>query len=110
MAIACGVSVANGYYNQPLLGTFATYFQVEPWKAGLVATAAQIGYGSGIFFFLPLGDLVERRLIISLVYVCVGCLVAMAAVLNLPFLIAAQLLSIREDGSRFRRWVVDGRQ
>ena len=80
MAIACGVSVANGYYNQPLLGTFATYFQVDPWKAGLVATAAQVGYGSGIFFFLPSGDLMERRrLIVSLVYVCVGCLVAMAA-------------------------------
>ncbi len=93
MAIACGVSVANGYYNQPLLGTFATYFQVEPWKAGLVATAAQVGYGSGIFFFLPLGDLVERRrLIVSLVYVCVGCLVAMAAAPSLRLLIAAQLL------------------
>lgn len=93
MAIACGVSVANGYYNQPLLGTFATYFQVNPWKAGLVATAAQVGYGSGIFFFLPLGDLIERRrLIVLLVYVCVGCLVAMAAAPTLPLLIVAQLL------------------
>ena len=93
MAAACGVSVANAYYNQPLLGTFALYFHAPPWQAGLVATAAQVGYGAGIFFFLPLGDLMERRgLIVALVYVCAACLVAMAAAPSLPMLIAAQLL------------------
>ncbi len=91
MAIACGVSVANAYYNQPLLGTLAVYFHAPPWQAGLVATAAQVGYGAGIFFFLPLGDLMERRgLIVALVYVCAVCLVAMAAAPSLPILIAAQ--------------------
>ena len=93
MAVACGVSVANAYYNQPLLGTFASYFDAPHWEAGLTATAAQIGYGTGIFFFLPLGDLVERRgLTVWLVYACAGCLVAMAAAPSLPWLIAAQLL------------------
>ena len=93
MAAACGVSVANAYYNQPLLGTFALYFHAPPWQAGLIATAAQVGYGVGIFFFLPLGDLVERRgLIVALVYVCAACLVVMAAAPTLPLLIVAQLL------------------
>ncbi len=93
MAAACGVSVANVYYNQPLLGTLATYFHAPPWQAGLVATAAQVGYGAGIFFFLPLGDLLERRgLVVALVYLCAACLVAMAAAPTLPLLIAAQLL------------------
>ncbi len=91
MATACGVSVANAYYNQPLLGTLALYFHAQPWQAGLVATAAQVGYGTGIFFFLPLGDLMERRgLIVALVCVCAACLVAMAAAPSLPLLIAAQ--------------------
>ncbi len=91
MATACGVSVANAYYNQPLLGTFALYFHAQPWQAGLVATAAQVGYGAGIFFFLPLGDLMERRgLIVALVYVCAACLVAMAVAPTLPLLVAAQ--------------------
>ena len=93
MAIACGVSVANAYYNQPLLGTFATDFHAPDWAAGLTTTAAQVGYGAGIFFFLPLGDLVERRgLTVTLVFACAGCLVAMAAAPALPWLIAAQLL------------------
>ncbi len=93
MATACGVSVANAYYNQPLLGTFALYFHAQPWQAGLVATAAQVGYGAGIFFFLPLGDLMERRgLVVALVYVCAACLVAMAVAPTLPLLIAAQSL------------------
>ncbi len=93
MAIACGVSVANAYYNQPLLGTFASYFHAPAWEAGLISTAAQVGYGTGIFFFLPLGDLVERRgLTVLLVYVCAVCLVAMAAAPALPWLIFAQLL------------------
>ena len=93
MAAACGVSVANVYYNQPLLGTFALYFHAQSWQAGLVATAAQVGYGAGIFFFLPLGDLMERRrLVVALVYVCAACLVAMAIAPTLPLLIAAQLL------------------
>ena len=93
MAAACGVSVANVYYNQPLLGTLALYFPAPPWQVGLVATAAQVGYGAGIFFFLPLGDLMERRgLVVALVYVCAACLVAMAAAPTLPLLVAAQLL------------------
>ena len=93
MATACGVSVANAYYNQPLLGTFAVYFHAPPWQAGLIATAAQVGYGAGIFLFLPLGDLMERRgLVVALVYVCAVCLVAMAIAPTLPLLIAAQLL------------------
>ena len=93
MAAACGLSVANAYYNQPLLGTFAVYFHAPPWQAGLIATAAQVGYGAGIFLFLPLGDLMERRgLIVALVYVCAACLVAMAIAPTLPLLIAAQLL------------------
>ena len=93
MAVACGVSVANAYYNQPLLGTFSTYFQAPHWEAGLTATAAQVGYGAGIFFFLPLGDLVERRaLTVGLVFACAACLVGMAASPNLPLLITTQLL------------------
>jgi predicted MFS family arabinose efflux permease len=92
MATACGLSVACGYYNQPLLGDFAAYFHVVPWQAGLVATAAQVGYGAGLLFFLPLGDLVERRrLVVALELACALCLLAVAAAPNLAVLIAAHL-------------------
>jgi predicted MFS family arabinose efflux permease len=93
MAAACGICVACGYYNQPLLGDFAAAFQVSPWKAGLVATAAQIGYGTGLLFFLPLGDLVERRrLIVTLVLACALCLLGVAAATSLTLLIGAHFL------------------
>jgi predicted MFS family arabinose efflux permease len=93
MAVACGVSVANVYFNQPLLGDFSLYFHAPPWKAGLVATAAQVGYGVGILFFLPLGDLLERRrLIVTMVLLCSACLVGASAAPNLPALILAHLL------------------
>jgi predicted MFS family arabinose efflux permease len=93
MATACGLSVASGYYNQPLLGEFAAQFHVAPWKAGLVATAAQVGYGAGLLFFLPLGDLMERRrLIVVLEMACALCLLGVAAAPNLPVLIVTHLL------------------
>ena len=77
MAVACGVSVANPYFSQPLLGSFAAYFHATAAQVGLVATAAQVGYGTGLLFFLPLGDLLERRrLIVGLVIACAACLVA----------------------------------
>jgi predicted MFS family arabinose efflux permease len=93
MATASGITVANIYYNQPLLSVFSGYFHVEAWKSGLVATAAQVGYGLGLLFFVPLGDLLERRrLIVFLINACAVCLVAAALAPNLPFLIFAQLL------------------
>ena len=93
MATACGVSVANIYYNQPLLGDFSAYFHVTAWKAGLIAMAAQVGYGLGLLFFVPLGDLLERRrLILILINSCAAWLVAAALSPTLSLLVIAQLL------------------
>ena len=93
MAAACGVAAANIYYNQPLLNDFANYFHATATQAGLVATAAQVGYGVGIFFFVPLGDRLERRLIVlSLSYSCVVTLLAVSLAPSLRILILCQLL------------------
>ena len=93
MATACGVSVANICYNQPLLGDFASTFHANARTVGLVATATQTGYGLGILFLLPLGDLVDRRkLTLALVTLCALFLAATALSPNLPFLIATQFL------------------
>ncbi|MES2462570.1 MAG: MFS transporter [Armatimonadota bacterium] len=93
MAAACGASAANIYYNQPLLGDFAAYFNAPPTEAGWVAVAAQTGYGIGLLFFLPLADLVERRrLVLLLVSACVVLLVGTALAPTLPVLVLLQLL------------------
>lgn len=61
MAIICGVTVANLYYNQPLLGELSRSFNVSTKDIGLVSTFTQIGYGIGMFFIIPLGDIIERK-------------------------------------------------
>lgn len=61
LAIVAGVSVANLYYYQPLLAAIAQDFGRPAREAGLVATAAQVGYAAGLLFLVPLGDVVPRR-------------------------------------------------
>jgi predicted MFS family arabinose efflux permease len=67
MAIAAGASVANIYYNQPILKEIALSLNVSDNKAGIVSMLTQIGYGLGLFFITPLGDKINRKkLIITL--------------------------------------------
>jgi predicted MFS family arabinose efflux permease len=93
MSAACGVTVASLYANQPLLDTFARSFHATPTAAAYVVTAGQVGYGVGIFFLVPLGDLIERRgLVLALTWTCAALLVAMATAPVLWVLIGVQLL------------------
>lgn len=67
MAVAAGVSVANIYYNQPILKEISDTFSIDETSAGLISILSQIGYGLGLFFITPLGDKVDKKkLIISL--------------------------------------------
>lgn len=61
MAVAAGVTVANIYYNQPLLGLIAREFDVSAEAVGLVPSITLAGYGLGIFFLVPLGDRFDRK-------------------------------------------------
>jgi predicted MFS family arabinose efflux permease len=61
LALACGLTVANLYYSQPLLDLIAGAFHVSQGTATVVVTLTQIGYALGLLFLLPLGDLVENR-------------------------------------------------
>jgi predicted MFS family arabinose efflux permease len=64
LAVACGVSVANVYYAQPLLGQIAAGLHVGAAQLGLVTTVTQAGYLLGLILIVPLGDLVDRRRLI----------------------------------------------
>jgi predicted MFS family arabinose efflux permease len=65
LAFACGAAVANLYYAQPLLHTLAHAFGVSDGTAGLLITVTQIGYVVGLALLVPLGDLRERRGLIT---------------------------------------------
>lgn len=72
MAFISAATVANLWYNQPLLGAMAETFGRAPAVLGRVAMLTQAGYAVGLFFFVPLGDLIERRRLIVLLTVAVG--------------------------------------
>ncbi|MDT8980258.1 MFS transporter [Paenibacillus sp. chi10] len=65
-AAACGMSVANIYFAQPLLDQLSVEFGIEHSIIGIVITITQIFYGLGLLLLVPLGDLLnQRRLIIG---------------------------------------------
>lgn len=64
LAIAAGLNVANVYSAQPLLDLMASDFGISAAKAGLIITMTQVGYGFGLIFLVPLGDIVNRRRLI----------------------------------------------
>jgi len=68
MAVGIGMTVANMYYIQPLLHQVRGQFAITTLGASLLVTLSQIGYAAGLFFVVPLGDILPRRpLIVSVV-------------------------------------------
>jgi predicted MFS family arabinose efflux permease len=61
LAAACGLSVANIYYAQPLLVPIAHTFHVSEGTTTVVVTATQLGYALGVGVLMPLGDRLENR-------------------------------------------------
>lgn len=60
-AFAGAFTVANLYYNQPILNILAESFDVSYETSSHVPTLAQSGYSAGLFLLCPLGDRVRRR-------------------------------------------------
>lgn len=71
LAVAAGVTVANIYYSQPLVGAIGESFGLDLGAAGLLVTIVQLGYVAGLIFVVPLGDLIENR---TLILVTLGAL------------------------------------
>jgi len=79
-AVACGAAVANVYFSQPLLVTMGQDLAMSPALVGSVVTLTHVGYGLGLFFLVPLGDVADRRrLIVAQLLLLVVALVVVAA-------------------------------
>ncbi|GAB7529589.1 MFS transporter [Pseudomonas sp. 3A(2025)] len=80
-AFCCGAIVANIYYAQPIIALIAPDLGLSPTLAGLIVSLTQIGYAVGLFFLVPLGDLLEnRRLMIATALLAVLSLAGAAMV------------------------------
>ncbi|MGG3282175.1 MFS transporter [Paenibacillus solani] len=65
-AIACGISVANIYFAQPLLDQLSFEFGIDYSIIGILITTTQVFYALGLLLLVPLGDLLnQRQLILS---------------------------------------------
>jgi len=65
LAVACGLLAANLYYAQPLTGLIGADLHMPATATGLFVTLTQLGYGIGLLFVVPLGDLLENRRLVT---------------------------------------------
>jgi len=93
MAITSGAAVANLFYSQPLLVVIAQSFHADAQQVGFIPGVTQVGYALGMFLFVPLGDLIERRrLIVTLLTATALALGAVALSLSITWLVVASLV------------------
>ena len=94
LAIIAGISVANLYYNQPLLNRISRDLQTSEFTANLIAMITQIGYAIGLLFIIPLGDLFKRKTIILINFtVLVVSLLTIALTPYIHLILFASLLT-----------------
>jgi predicted MFS family arabinose efflux permease len=79
LAISTGCIVANIYYAQPLLADIAREFGLSVTSIGAVFMLTQVGMGTGMLVFVPLGDKYERRTLISLLLIAASVSLAFTA-------------------------------
>lgn len=94
LAIVAGASVANLYYNQPLLNLIRQDLGVSEFKTNLIAMITQVGYALGLLFIVPLGDLYQRKHIIIVNFsLLVGSLLLMASSTDIWLVWVASLVT-----------------
>ena len=79
MAVIGGLTVANLYYNQPLLEAMRQSLGATELQANLITFITQLGYAAGLVLVVPLADKVSRRKIITVnMSVAVACCMVIA--------------------------------
>jgi predicted MFS family arabinose efflux permease len=92
LALTCGLAIANVYYAQPLLHTIAKSLGTSQSATGVIVTATQLGFAGGLLLVVPLGDIVARR---PLITVLLGIdALALAATAAAPGLHALAVLAM----------------
>jgi len=93
LAFACGVTVANLYWAQPLLDTIAKAFHSSTTAAGMIVTFTQLGYAAGLLFLVPLGDFFERKRLIVFILLLTAISLVLATISpNLHFFLIVSLI------------------
>ncbi|MGR0160255.1 MFS transporter [Paenarthrobacter nitroguajacolicus] len=65
LAVVAGFMVSNIYYGQPLLERIGADLDISVAGIGWVVASSQAGYLLGLVLLVPLGDMLDRRILIS---------------------------------------------
>lgn len=90
-ATVCAVAVATIYAAQPVLAGIGRELGMPEADLGWIVTAGQLGYLVGLVVLVPLGDIVDRRRLISAHLLLAAIGVAMAAAATQTWLLLAGL-------------------
>lgn len=68
LSIVCGITAANIYYIQPLIPAASKFIGVSYSLLSMIYTMALIGNATALVFITPIGDFINRKKIISRLY------------------------------------------
>ncbi|MDA8196440.1 MAG: MFS transporter [Actinomycetota bacterium] len=77
--MTAGISVASTYYLQPIYSSIASTFHVTSSDVSVGTAVTQVGYALGLIFLVPLGDMVNRRRLITGMIITASCALAATA-------------------------------
>jgi MFS family permease len=78
-------TVANLYYNHPILNILARDFNVTDERSSLIPTVMQAGYAVGLLFLCPLGDIFRRRAFVLILVFFTATMVSEEPLSTPPF-------------------------
>lgn len=87
MAACAATSVANVYYVQPLLDVVAQEFSISNAAVGGVITATQAGCALALLFVVPLGDLLNRKVLLCAELALLAFVLLVISVSSSPLLL-----------------------
>jgi predicted MFS family arabinose efflux permease len=89
-AVAGGAAVGNLYWAQPLLAFIGHDLHTGAGSAGWLVTTTQLGYAAGVLLIVPLGDVLDRRLLVPVALLCSAAALTLSALApGFGFLLAA---------------------
>lgn len=95
-SLCAGVLVANLYYAQPIIELIGPAVGLSAQSASVIVSLTQIGYAIGLFFLVPLADLLENRRLLAISGIAATMSLVGAALSSQPgpFLLVSLLLGL----------------
>ncbi|MEX6376198.1 MFS transporter [Providencia vermicola] len=105
-AVACGLSVANVYYAQPLLDALSLEFSISNAAIGSVITLTQIGCALALLFLVPLGDKIERKKLMLLQLVALVISLIVVGMAKTPMTLMIGMLAVGMLGTAMTQGLI----